>query len=132
MLRLAICLWLLLQVGKKINMTFIKHLHFVPKIKSKFIYAQIIMFGPLYFLLKKGKKIQLRLHLSGTVCLPVNMKGIITRVFKKRLILFGERHRLMTLLYGILKLRANDIYTGTGLRRRTYGYVRKPGKIARR
>ena len=113
-------------------MSFVKHLHFVPKIKSKFIYAQIIMFGPLYSLLKKGKKIQIRLHLSGTVCLPINIKGIVIRAFKKRLILFGEQQRVMMLLYGILKLRANDVYTGTGLRRRTYGYFKKPGKIARR
>jgi hypothetical protein len=113
-------------------MTFINHLHFISKPKTKFTYAQIIFFGPLYSLLKKGIYIQLRLHLSGTILLPIYIRGIITRVFKKRLVLFGEKQRIMALVYGILKLRKNDIYTGTGLRRRSYGYIRKPGKIARR
>jgi hypothetical protein len=97
-----------------------------------FSYAQIILYGPLYSLVKqRGRLIKVRLHLSGDcyISLPI---GIIARVFKKRLVLFGQKQRLMNFMYGFIKLRNNDIYTGTGLRQRGKGYHKKPGKIARR
>jgi len=100
--------------------------------KQNLSYAQIIFFGPLYSLIKKqGRQIKLRLHLSGD-CYITTPIGIITRVFKKRLVLFGEKQRLMNFLYGFIKLRKNNIYTGTGLRQRSGGYIKKPGKIGRR
>jgi len=100
--------------------------------KQTFSYAQIIFFGPLYSLVNKyGRRIKLRLHLSGD-CYITTPIGIITRVFKKRLVLFGEKQRLMNFVHGFIKLRKNDVYTGTGLRQRTGGYIKKPGKIGRR
>jgi len=95
-------------------------------------FRQVIFFGPLYSLVNKyRKKIKLRLHLSGEVFIPIPY-GIIAKMFKKRLVLFGEKHRIHNFMNGIIKLRKNDIYTGTGLRTRTGGYIKKKGKVRRR
>ncbi len=101
-------------------------------VAPRFAYAQIILFGPLYFLVKKNtKRIKLRLHFSGECYINVPI-GLVARIFKKRLVLFGEKQRLMSFIYGFIKLRDNNIYTGTGLRQRSGGYRKKPGKVSRR
>jgi len=100
--------------------------------KPIFAYAQIIFFGPLYSIVNRyRKKIKLRLHLSGDCYVPVPA-GLIARIFKKRLVMFGEQQQLKSFIRGIVKLRKSNIYTGTGIRLRAAGYKRKPGKIRRR
>lgn len=100
--------------------------------KLKFSYAQIIFFGPLYSLIKKANhRVKLRLHLSGDLYIKFPKK-LIARIFKKRLVIFGEQSLVQSFVQGILNLRTNDVYTGTGLRQRTSGYKKKPGKISRR
>ena len=102
------------------------------KPKPTFTYGQIIFFGPLYSLIKKaGQRAKLRLHLSGDLYIRFP-RDVIARIFKKRLVIFGERSKVQNIIQGILKLRLSDVYTGTGLRQRTSGYHKKPGKISRR
>jgi len=102
------------------------------KPKSILTYGQVIFFGPLYSLIKKaGQQAKLRLHLSGDLYIKFP-RTVISRVFKKRLVIFGEKSEIQNIIQGILKLRTSDVYTGTGLRQRTSGYQKKPGKISRR
>jgi hypothetical protein len=100
--------------------------------KQTYVYAQVILFGPLYFLVRKhGHCLKVRLHFSGD-CYVTTPIGVITRAFKKRLVLYGEKERVINFLSSLMELRMRDVYTGTGLRQRTDGYIKKPGKVSRR
>jgi len=58
--------------------------------------------------------------------------GIVVRVYKRRLVLFGITTILTTFIKGLVLLRAPNIYTGKGLRLRKERYRTKPGKVRRR
>jgi len=105
----------------------------IPRSKKKDVsYAQLILFGLNYsFRGIRNHQILLNLHHSNkyTITCPL---GLIARVYKRRLVLFGNKLILQQFLHKVAGLRPANIYTGKGVRIRSLPYKIKPGKVKRR
>jgi len=106
--------------------------HNTYKEKKNNIHAQIILFGLNYSFRKiQKRKILLNLQFANKFTLPIP-NGIIVRTFKRRLSLFGQESILKSLILGLRNLRQPNIYTGKGVRIKSFSYRTKPGKIRKR
>jgi len=114
-------------------MIFISHLPKLPKkVIHQSIYVQLVLFGLNYsFKRVRGRKICLNLQYAFNQGFRLP-PGLVARVYKRRLVLFGTTIILMHLVRALINLRTPNIYTGKGLRLRKERYLIKPGKVRRR
>lgn len=103
-----------------------------PKKKLEYAYSQIILFGFNYsFKRLRKRKIILVLQYSYNAGLRIP-NTFVVRLYKRRLVLHGEKFLLLQFIKEIVELRKPNIYTGKGLRLRTLPYRLKPGKVNKR
>lgn len=91
-------------------------------------YLEFILFGLNYsFRRLSRRKIRFNLQYGDhfNVLLPTSVIG---RVYKRRVVLFGNVAILKRWISTIMLLRFPNSHTGKGLRLRTIGYRVKPGK----
>jgi len=93
--------------------------------------ATIYLFGVLYSIVKKNKKVYLKLHYSFNLFIKIP-KNIQLYILKKRLIIYGDIRILKEFVLNFMSLRIPNIYTGIGLREKNDKYILKPGKIRKR
>jgi ribosomal protein L6P/L9E len=105
--------------------------------KLNYKYAQIIIWG-LNFSFRKMlwgggnlHKIELRLDYSYNMAFELP-KGIVVRLFKRRLVFYGHTRILVAFINKFTSLRSPNIYTCKGLRYRPWAFRKKPGKVRKR
>jgi hypothetical protein len=120
-----------LPTGRKFNASIIE------TSISGYMYVQIIIIG-LNFSFKRfwpyrARRLMLKIQYTKerVLYLPIHM---IVLVFKRRVVLFGNKTILSGLIKEISAFRKPNIYTGKGLRLRNgkTRYKVKPGKVRRR
>jgi ribosomal protein L6P/L9E len=103
-----------------------------PKKTIQYAYSQIILFGFNYsFKRLRNRKILLNLQYSYNSRLRIP-STLVARIYKRRLVLYGEKLQLLSFIKELVELRNPNIYTGKGIRLRTLPYRRKPGKVNKR
>jgi len=106
-----------------------------PEQTKKSQFMQVILFGPLYSLVRKHKHdLFLRLHLSGDLYFRLP-KQLLFRIYKKRLVVWGNQMNITNFLNFFSLLRKPNVYTGVRLEIRQNirkMYYKKQGKITRR
>jgi len=106
--------------------------HRVPSKLQDFSYVEVILLGLNYSftrLTRHDIELNLQYGDSFNVKLPVSVMG---RVYKRRLVLFGNILILKRWIYTLMLLRYPNAHTGKGLRLRLLPYHVKPGKERRR
>jgi len=114
---------------------FLSHTNIVPnRPKLELKYVQIIIWGLNYnFSRVKRRRTKVCLDLQcafDNIMLPP--RGVVMRIYKRRLVMCGFNALLMTYVKYLISLRPGNIYTGKGLRLRRTPYETKPGKIRKR
>jgi len=97
-----------------------------------FSYTELILFGLNYSFRRLSRhKIRFNLQYGDhfNIILPT---GVIGRVYKRRLVLFGSNLILKHWLFTLSALRYPNAHTGKGLRLRALPYRVKPGKERKR
>jgi hypothetical protein len=75
----------------------------------------------------RARKIVLNLQYAYNFVLHVPTP-FVYRVYKRRLVLFGEKLDMLRLIVQLVHLKRPDKYTGKGLRLRSLPYRLKPSK----
>lgn len=95
---------------------------------TKFCYMELILFGLNYSFRRLSRR-NIRFNLQYgdhfNVLLPISVIG---RVYKRRLVLFGNNSILKRWISTVMLLRFPNAHTGKGLRLRTLSYKVKAGK----
>ncbi len=96
--------------------------------KNHYTYVELILFG-LNYSFRRLSRYKIRFNLQYgdhfNILLP---KQILGRVFKRRVVLFGNNAVLKKWLSLLMLLRYPNAHTGKGLRIRKNPYRVKPGK----
>lgn len=91
-------------------------------------YVELILFGLNYSFRRLSRR-NIRFNLQYgdhfNILLPTS---IIGRVYKRRVVLFGNSHVLKRWISTLMLLRYPNAHTGKGLRLRSLSYKVKPGK----
>jgi len=102
------------------------------KSPKAFIYAQVIVLTQIYrFKRFPLQKISVNVQYSKKIWFTVP-EGLLFKVYKHRLVMFGRKLVLNRFLKEFQKLRPPSSYTAQGLQIKPSRYRVKPGKIRRK